>query len=709
MTASYEVRGQVGLITLANPPVNGLGLSTRESVYANLRLAEMDEHIQAIVIVGAGKSFSGGADIKEFGTARAMQQPNLLGVIDAIEKSSKPVIAALNGLAMGGGLELALGCHYRVAVLGALVAMPEVKLGLIPGAGGTQRLPRAIGVDAALEMIVSGEARKSELLFELGGQKLFDQIFNSPSLEDFVRSACEFATSISQVRPLPMLRNNLSNSTNQGLLGKTELTKIFESYRENLTKTSKHLPAPFECVTAVEKTVTTSFDEGMIYERKVFLELMQTPECKSLRHLFVAQRNCTKIDDVTPETPLRQVRTVAVIGAGTMGCGISLNFLNANIPTLLIDNSAEVLDRAKAGILKNYESQVSKGKLKEADLHKRMNCLQTSLDFGDLKTVDLILEAVFEEMRVKEAVFKKIDEFAKPGAILATNTSTLDINTIASFTQRPQDVVGLHFFSPANIMKLLEVVRTDKTAIDVLASVMALAKTIQKTAVVARVCDGFIGNRMLEQYVRQAFLLVEEGCSPAQVDQAIERFGFAMGPFRMYDLAGNDIGWAIRKRRYIEQPQLKYSKIGDLICEHGRMGQKTNAGWYDYLPGNRKAIPSPVVDSLIEEFRKQRGVPVRHIPEEEICGRLIYSLVNEGAHILQEGIAARASDIDIVYVTGYGFPAHTGGPMNYANQLGLDLIVKKMQEFAKNPLDDAAFWRPAPLIHQLIESGKLLQ
>lgn len=705
MTASYEARGSVGLISLNNPPVNGLGLATREDICLHLDTALNDASIQAVVLVGAGKSFSGGADIKEFGTPKALQQPNLLGVIEKIERFAKPVVAAIHGLAMGGGLELALGCHYRVALSGANIAMPEVKLGLIPGAGGTQRLPRAIGVQHALEMIVSGASEKSDSLVQIQGQKLFDQLFKSKSVEDFVQDACTYASSVSVARPLPKLRDNAS----RGGLDEAQVTSLFQSARDKLAQSSKHFPAPFKCVDAVEKTIHATFEQGMLYEREVFLSLMQTPECKALRHLFSAQRNCSKIDDVPAKTPLRPVKSVAIIGAGTMGSGISMNFLNALIPTTIIDTHTQALDRARYLIIKNYESQIAKGKLSEADFKKRMACFHTSVDFADLQSADLVLEAVFEEMSVKEEVFKKIDALAKPGAILATNTSTLDINTIASFTNRPQDVVGLHFFSPANIMKLLEVVRAEKTALDVLATVMDLSKTIQKTAVVAGVCDGFIGNRMLEQYVRQAFFLVEEGCSPHQVDQAIERFGFAMGPFRMYDLAGNDIGWAIRKRRYLEKPEIKYSKIADLICEHGRMGQKTSAGWYDYLPGQRKAIVSPAVETLIDTFRKEKGVVPRSISDKEICDRLLFALINEGAYILEEGIAARAGDIDVIYITGYGFPTHTGGPMHYANHLGLQAVVKGMQEFAKNPIDGEAFWRPAPLIQRLCESGENFQ
>jgi 3-hydroxyacyl-CoA dehydrogenase len=433
---------------------------------------------------------------------------------------------------------------------------------------------------------------------------------------------------------------------------------------------------------------------------------MLTPECKALRHAFFGERAASKIPDVPEDTAQRAVKSVAVIGAGTMGGGISMNFLNAGIPVTMLEMKQEALDRGIATIRKNYEAQVKKGKLKPDVYDKRMSLLKTTLNYDDIKNADMVIEAVFEEMGVKEKVFKKLDEVMKPGAILASNTSTLDVNAIAAFTKRPQDVIGTHFFSPANVMKLLEVVRGAKTAKDVLATVMALAKPIKKTAVVSGVCDGFIGNRMIEQYSRQAGFLLEEGCTPAQVDKAIEKFGFAMGPFRMGDLAGNDIGWAIRKRRYVEKPDMRYSKTADLLCEMGRYGQKTGAGWYDYQPGKRDAIPSPVVDKMIEDYRKDLGITPRKISDDEVVHRLVYALVNEGAKILEEGIASKASDIDMVYLTGYGFPLHRGGPMCYADTQGLFNVVQTMKRFAANPRDDASFWQPAPLLAKLAAEGK---
>jgi len=696
MTAHYTVHGNVAVITLDNPPVNGLGMLTRRAITDGLQQAQADSTVKAIVITGAGKVFSGGADIKEFGTDKAAVEPNLRSVILSVENCSKPVVAAIHSVCMGGGLELALGCHYRIAAPGCSVALPEVKLGLLPGAGGTQRLPRALGVEAALNMIVSGEAMKSEMLAMVPEQKLFDII--SASADSLAAEALSLAQAIADARPLPRVRD-LTCKHPQG-------DGYFQFARNIVKGRAKNFPAPLKCVDAVQAATQKSFEDGVVFEREQFVNLMLSPESRALRHLFAAERAASKIKDVPADTPLRDVKSVAVIGAGTMGGGIAMNFLNAGLPVKLLEMKQDALDRGIATIRKNYEAQVKKGKLTQAKYEQRMSLLSSTLSHDDLSSADMVIEAVFEEMGVKEKVFKKLDRVMKPGAILATNTSTLDVNTIASFTQRPQDVVGLHFFSPANVMKLLEVVRADKTAKDVMATVMAIAKKIRKTAVVSGVCDGFIGNRMIEQYGRQAGFLLDEGCTPAQVDKAAEKFGFAMGPFRMSDLAGNDISWAIRKRRFSEKPEMKYSKTADLLCEQGRFGPKTGAGWYDYLPGKRDAIPSADVVAMVAAHRQSLGITPRKIGDEEIVQRLVYSLVNEAAHILEEGIAAKASDIDIAYVFGYGFPAHRGGPMLYADQVGLFNVVQSMNRFALNPLDDAQFWQPAPLLLRLVAEGK---
>ena len=697
MTAEYKVQGDVAVITLNNPPVNGLGYDTRVGITNGLEKANADPAVKAIVLTGADKAFSGGADIREFGTAKATQEPNLLSVIRAVETSAKPVVAAIHTVCMGGGLELALGAHYRIAAPGAKIALPEVKLGLIPGAGGTVRLPRVLGVETALNMIVSGEPVNSEMLAGLPGQKLFDKMASSP--EKLLDEAVAFAKEVAaKGGELPLVRNLPAKHPNGDA--------YFQFARNMVKGMAKNFPAPVKCVDAVENATKMKFDDALAKEREIFVNLMLTPESAALRHIFAAERAASKIPDVGDDVKPRDVKSVAVIGAGTMGGGIAMNFLNAGIPVKMLEMKQEALDKGLATIRKNYEAQVKKGKLKQDKYEQRMALLSTTLDYADLKDADLIIEAVFEELGVKEQVFKKLDEVAKQGAILASNTSTLDVDKIAAFTKRPQDVVGMHFFSPANVMKLLEVVRGKDTAKDVLATVMAIAKKIKKTAVVSGVCDGFIGNRMIEQYSRQAGFLIEEGATPQQVDKAIEKFGFAMGPFRMGDLAGNDIGWAIRKRRYQEKPDMKYSKTADLLCEMGRFGQKTGAGWYDYQPGKRDAIPSKAVEDMIEKHRKDQGITPRKISDQEIVERLVYSLVNEGAHILEDGIASKASDIDMVYLTGYGFPIWRGGPMKYADQMGLFNVAESMKRFAQNPRDDTAFWQPAPMLAKLAAAGK---
>ncbi len=695
MGAKYEVRGDVAVITLDNPPVNGLGFDTRREFSAGIERAMADAAVKAVVFTGAGKSFSGGADIREFGTPKAVAEPNLLSLIRQLEGCAKPVVAAINGVCMGGGLELALGAHFRVAAPGVDVALPEVKIGLIPGAGGTQRLPRALGVETALNMIVSGDPVKSDVLAALPGQRLFDGIAQG----DVVEAAMALArTRAAEGGALPRVRDLKAAHANPDA--------YFQFARNTVKAMAKNFPAPAKCVDAVEASVKRGFDDGMAHERELFTALMFTPECKALRHAFFGERAASKIADVPDDTPQRRIEKVAVIGAGTMGGGIAMNFLNAGIPVAMLEVKPEALERGVATMRKNYEAQVKKGKLEQDKLEQRMALLKTTLAYDDIKDADLVIEAVFEEMGVKEKVFRTLDEVMKPGAILATNTSTLDVDRIAAFTKRPQDVIGTHFFSPANVMKLLEVVRGEKTAKDVLATVMAVAKRIRKTAVVSGVCDGFIGNRMIEQYSRQAGFLLEEGCTPQQVDKAVEKWGMAMGPFRMGDLAGNDIGWAIRKRRYLEKPGMRYSRTADLLCEMGRYGQKTGAGWYDYVPGKRDAIPSPVVAEMIEKHRAALGVKPRAIADDEIVHRLIYALVNEGAKILEEGIAGKASDIDMVYLAGYGFPLFRGGPMCYADQQGLFNVVQAMKRFAANPHDDAAFWQPAPLLARLAAEGK---
>jgi 3-hydroxyacyl-CoA dehydrogenase len=678
----YGTRGAVAVITLNNPPVNGLGHAVRLGLASGLDRAAADPGVRAIVLVGAGKGFSGGADIKEFGTPKMIAEPSLHTVIRAVETSPKPVVAALHGVAMGGGLELALACHYRVAARDAQVALPEVKLGLLPGAGGTQRLPRAAGLETALNMIVSGTTVPAA---QLEGTRLFDAVVDG----DVVEKAAALAETVAARRPLPLLRDLPVRHPNaEGFLAVA---------RGAVAAVAKGYPAPLKCVDALAAAASQPFEEGLRTERDLFLALLGSPESAALGHAFFAERAASKIADVPEDTPARPIRSAAVIGAGTMGGGIAMNFANAGIPVTVLEADRERLDKGIATIRKSYEGSAKKGKLTAAQVEERMGLLHPTLSYADVAAADVVVEAVFEDMAVKQAVFKTLDETMKPGAILASNTSTLDLDALARTTRRPADVIGTHFFSPAQVMKLLEVVRGKETAKDVLATVMGLARTIKKTAVVSGVCDGFIGNRMLEPYLRQALRLIDEGATPAQVDRALEGFGMAMGPFRMSDLAGNDIGWLIRKRRYAEHPESERSVIADRLCAQGRFGQKTGAGWYRYETGRRDALPDPAVDEMIQAYRHEKGITPRPIPGDEIVDRCIFALVNEGAKILEEGIAQRASDIDLVYLAGYGFPPYRGGPMFYADTVGLYNVVRRMKEFG---------WTPAPLLARLADEGK---
>ena len=694
--ASYRQDGEIAVITMENPPVNGLGFDLRTGIDAGVRRALADTSVKAVVLTGTPRAFSGGADIREFNSPKSSASPNLAELITLIEGADKPVVAAVAGLALGGGNELALGCHYRVCAPGTLIGLPEVNLGLLPGAGGTQRLPRVVGAAKALDMIVSGAPIKAEEAFKLG--------YCSKLVEgDLVAGAVAFAREVvASGAARPKIRDQAVDPAS--MPGGADA--FFAQAREHIAKAYRGYPAPMKNLECVEAAVKKPFDEGMMVERTLFEELLRSTESASLRHAFFAERAAAKIPDVPEDTPTRPVKAAAVIGAGTMGGGITMNFLNAGIPVTLLETKQDALDRGIATIRKNYEGTAKKGRMTQEQVEQRMAMITPTLAYADLAQADIVVEAVFEDMDVKKAVFETLDATMKPGAILASNTSTLDVDRIAGFTQRPQDVIGTHFFSPANVMRLLEIVRGKATAKDVLATTMALSKKIKKVGVVSGVCDGFIGNRMIEQYSRQAGFLLEEGCTPQQVDGALERFGFAMGPFRMGDLAGNDVGWYIRKRRYLEKPDLRYSKTADLLCEMGRYGQKTSAGWYDYKPGDRSAYPSSVVETMLVEERARLGVTPRQVSDEEIVHRLLFAMVNEAAYILEEGIAMRASDIDIIYLTGYGFPRYRGGPMFYADTVGLPKVVEIMKGFAANPNADPSFWKPAPLLATLATAGK---
>ncbi|MEI7426539.1 MAG: 3-hydroxyacyl-CoA dehydrogenase NAD-binding domain-containing protein [Betaproteobacteria bacterium] len=687
-----ELSNRVALITMNHPPVNGLGYALRVSIIERIQEALQNDSVGAIIITGSEKAFSGGADIKEFGTVKAITEPHLQSVIRVIENSPKPIIAAIQGVCMGGGFELALGCHYRVALMSASVALPEIKLGLIPGAGGTQRLPRVIGVEKALNFILSGDPLPA-ITFK--DSPLFDALYES----NLIHCAIEFAEQlIDEKKPLKKIRDIPIDYPN------------FESFLQFSRNTVKTVAAPYpaalKVIDAISAAITLPFEKGIIKEREFFLDLMNTSVSRAMRYAFFAQRGTAKIADIPSDTPLREIKKVGIVGAGTMGGGIAMNFVNIGIPVILLETSQDKLDKGLLTIQSNYQNTVKKGKLTVEKMQTRLNLIQSSLNYSDLQDVDLVIEAVFEEIGVKEIVFKQLDIVIKPGAILATNTSTLDVNTIANFTKRPQDVIGMHFFSPANVMQLLEVVRGEKTSNDVIATVMKLAQKIKKTPVVCRVCDGFIGNRMVEQYLRMAGFLLEQGATPWQIDKALEDFGMIMGPFRMSDLAGNDIGWAIRKRRSIEQPLLKYSKFADVICEAGRFGQKTGKGWYAYEKGNRKPLPDPELESMLIQFRADHGFKPRKISNDEIVQFCIFALINEGVRILEEGIAQRASDIDIVYLTGYGFPVYRGGPLKYADEIGLFQVIQVCNKFYQSTND--VFWKPAQLLQDCLAQTKSL-
>lgn len=693
---SLHSDSDVAVIQFNNPPVNALSHAVRLRIAGELARAEADPAVRAVILTGDAELFCAGADVKEFNTSKMVADPNLATLLLLFERALKPTIAAISGNALGGGFELALACHYRVASPNARVGLPEVKIGLIPGSGGTQRLPRAVGLETAINMIVSGEPVRAADLARTG---LFDRIIEG----DFIQGAKEFARAVVAAgKPAKLVRNRPVGYPNHEAL--------IQYARTMVKAKAGPFPAPSACIDAIEACASTSsFEEGLAKEREIFLNLVQGSESRAIRHVFFAERAASKIPDVPSKTPARPINSVGVIGAGTMGGGIAMNFLNAGIPVALLEVNKEALDKGVATIRRNYESTVKKKKMSAADLETRMALLKPTVSYEDLGSADLVIEAVFEELSVKEAVFRKLDTIAKSGAILATNTSTLDVDKIAGFTRRPADVVGLHFFSPANIMRLLEVVRGKATAKDVLATVMGLSKKIKKLAVVSGVCDGFIGNRMLHRYVAQAGYLLEEGCLPAQVDSAMEKFGFAMGPFRVGDLAGNDIGWAIRKRRAAEGRGTDEGhgsdegKIADRLCEMGRFGQKTGAGWYDYKPGDRTARPNAAVDAMIVKYSAEIGVTRRNIEDREIVERLVYSLVNEGARILEEKIAQRASDIDLVYLNGYGFPLLRGGPMSYADTVGLTEVVAAIRRYSKGLHPQP--WTPAPLLEKLAADG----
>ena len=685
---AYHTDRTVAVISFAGPPVNGLSHAVRAGITAALQQAQADPAVRAVVLTGAGGLFSAGADIRELGTPASAAEPTLRQVIDRVETSPKPVIAAISGACLGGGLELAMAAHYRVASADARLGLPEVKLGLLPGAGGTQRLPRLVGVERAIGMIVSGEPVPARTLADT---RLLDRVVDG----DPVAAAVELAIS-TEVSASPPPRTRDIPPVEPGLAA------LCDAARGRIATQRPVPPAPLRAIDAIE-AAGGPFAEGLALERRAFLELMESPESKGLRHAFLAERAAGKVDGIGSDTPVRPLERAAVIGAGTMGAGIAVALLDAGLRVRVLEADQAALDRGLARIAGIYDAQVRKGKLSAGERDRRLALLRPTLSYDEIAQADVVIEAAFESLDVKREVFLALDRVMRPGAILATNTSTLDVDAIAGFTRRPSDVLGLHFFSPANVMRLLEVVRGRKTSLDVLATALALGKKLRKVGVVSGVCDGFIGNRMLDAYLRQAWYLVEEGATPGQIDHAMEEFGMAMGPFRVGDLVGHDVSLAIRQRRRAERPGYLCSTLPDKLCRLGRLGQKTGGGWYDYPEGPRRPVPSPAVEELIASHRTEIGVSPRPMDDGEIVDRLVYALVNEGARLLDEGVAARAGDIDVVYLAGYGFPRLRGGPMFHAERVGWDRVVARIREFSRNPHGDPGFWRPAPLLERWTE------
>ena len=690
-----EKRDGIAVLSLNNPPVNGLSFAVRAGLAAQLDAVAADDSLVALVITGAGRMFSSGADISEFGTAPPPGTPHLPSVIDGIERSPKPVVAAIHGVAAGGGFEVALACHYRLASPGTRVGLPEVTLGLLPGAGGTQRLPRLIGVRNALDVIVGGRLHPVDGAQTLG---MIDEVVDGDL--DLVQAAVAFARGL--VDQDAVIRR--TRDLEAGLAEARTHPELFDDYRTSMKKRARGFEAPWACVDCIEDAVTLPFEQGLARERERFMTLVASDQSKAQRHVFFAERVVAKIPDVPKETPTASIEKAAVIGCGTMGGGIAMNFANAGIPVTVFEVSQEALDRGFGIIRKNYAATVSKGRLSQADMDRRLALMTPTLDYADVGDADVVIEAVFEEMSLKREVFGKLDAVCKPGAILATNTSTLDVDEIAAVTGRPDSVIGTHFFSPANVMRLMENVRGAKSSNETIATTMKLSKTLGKVGVLVGVCDGFVGNRMLYAYRRQADFLLEEGALPQQVDKAIYDFGFPMGPFQMGDLAGLDVGWRIRKRQARTRPaHLRYSPIADRICEMDRFGQKTGAGWYRYEPGTRTPIPDPIVEEVIVQVAKDAGLTRRPIADDEIIPRCLYPLVNEGAKILEEGLAIRPADIDIVWIYGYGFPRYRGGPMFWADLVGLDRIYDTLSRL----YDEHGGWlEPAPLLKKLASEGR---
>ena len=689
MSSVVEVTqdGSVRILSIDNPPVNGLSAAVRTSLAEELAKALDDERVEALVLAGKGKLFCAGADIREFGKEPPPGAPHLPDVIDSFEASDKPVVAAVRGVAAGGGLEIALGCHARVATSDARLGLPEVTLGIIPGAGGTQRLPRLIGASSALDIIVAGKLVPAAEAEKLG---FVDEIVD----DGVVEAATEYA------RALVSGKKSMRRASQGSAVADDS---VFEEVKKTVAKKARGFKAPYAAIEAVRAAVELPFDKGLAREREIFAELVDSDQARAQRHVFFAEREVQKIPDVPKDTPTMNIQRAGVVGCGTMGGGIAMAFANAGIPVSVLETEDTALERGLERIRGIYASSVKKGRISKEVMETRVSRIQGSLEASELRDADLVVEAVFEEMDVKKDIFRRLDEICNEDAILATNTSTLDVNEIAAATKRPEQVMGTHFFSPAHIMKLMENVRGERTSKQTVATIMKLSKRLGKVGVLVGVCDGFVGNRMLYAYRRQADFLLEEGALPQQVDKALFDFGLPMGPFAMADLAGLDIGWAIRKRQApTRSKELRYSPIADRICAMGRFGQKTGAGWYRYEKGSRTPIPDPEIEALVVSVSKELGFERREISSEEIVERCMYPLINEGAKILEEGIALRPGDIDIVWIYGYGFPRYRGGPMFYADTVGVDEVYDAM---ARLYTEQGEWVRPAPLLEKLAKEG----
>jgi 3-hydroxyacyl-CoA dehydrogenase len=688
---SYQLEGDIGVIRLNNPPVNALSYVLRTGIQDAVTQAQDDASL-ALVLICEGRTFIAGADISEFG--KPPTSPLLPELLVVIEASQKPIIAAIHGTALGGGLETALACHYRCALSSAQVGLPEVKLGLLPGAGGTQRVPRLTGVEAALDLMTTGTPIAAAQALNIG---LIDEVVEG----DLLSAALDFAKEV-------IAQGCVLKRVSALAVNKAEASaEFFVNYRKKLSKRFRGQEAPQRIVECVEAALNTSFDEGLKVERRLFVECMQSSQSAALQHMFFAQRMSSKVKDLPKDTQLKDIKRVGIIGGGLMGGGIAMNFVNVGIPVTLLEISQEALQRGKDLIAKNYAMTVSKGKLTTQLATQRQEMITGTTDYNDLADMDLVIEAVFENLDIKKQVFSKLDKVCKPGAILASNTSYQDVNLIAQSTSRPQDVIGLHFFSPANVMKLLEIVRGDETSDEAVATSMAIAKSIKKVPALSRVCYGFIGNRMLRHYAREAQLCLLEGSTPQDIDAVMQNFGMAMGPLAVGDLAGIDIGYKAREGLTDEQKgDVRTYCIADALYEMGRLGQKTGAGYYQYDPDTRQRSIDPVVLEVIEAQAKKRGVERKIISDKTILERLTFALINEGFKILEEGIAQRPSDIDVVYAFGYGFPAYRGGPMFYADSIGLEKIYHTICEFGRAYGEE--FWKPATLLKQLVAEGKTL-